>query len=107
MKMSDGFSRLGYAAATIVLYLLSVIFLSLAMKKLDLGIAYAIWAGSGVALIAIAGVILFKEPFSLAKALSIGLIVTGIVGLQLGGAHGAPDAPIHTTDSPATDPAQP
>lgn len=90
MKMSDGFSRWGYAAATVVLYLLSVVFLALATRRMELGVAYAIWAGSGVALIAIAGVFLFKEPVSLVKGASIALIVAGIVGLQLSGAHGAP-----------------
>lgn len=105
MKMSDGFTRLGYAAATIVLYILSMVFLSLAMRKLDLGIAYAIWAGSGVALIAIAGVFLFKEPFSLGKGVSIALIVAGIIGLQLSGAgHGAPDAAAPAAPADAVQP---
>lgn len=90
MKLSDGFTRWGYAAATVVLYLLSVVFLALAVRKMELGVAYAIWAGSGVALIAMASVFLFKEPISLAKAASIALIIAGIVGLQLSGAgHGA------------------
>jgi multidrug transporter EmrE-like cation transporter len=89
MKMSDGFSRWGYAGATVALYLLSVVFLALATRKMELGVAYAIWAGSGVALIAIAGVFLFKEPISVAKGVSIALIIAGIVGLQLSGVgHG-------------------
>jgi len=88
MKQSEGFSKFRYAAATVVMYLLSVFFLALATKKLDIGVAYALWAGSGVALIAIAGVLLFKEPFTAAKAVSIGLIICGIVGLQFSGAAG-------------------
>jgi multidrug transporter EmrE-like cation transporter len=89
MKLSNGFTRPAPVAATVVMYLASVVFLALATKKLDLGVGYAIWAGSGAVLIAAAGFIYFKEPVSAAKVASIGLIVAGIVGLQLsGGGHG-------------------
>ncbi|HOB75365.1 MAG TPA: multidrug efflux SMR transporter [Phycisphaerae bacterium] len=88
MKLSDGFTRVGPAAVTIVLYLLSVVFLALAAKRMELSIAYAIWAGSGAALIALAGILYFKEPITAAKAASLLLIIAGIVGLQLsGGGH--------------------
>lgn len=88
MKLSKGFSRPGPAAATVVMYLLSVVFLSLAARKLEIGVAYAVWAGTGAALIALAGIAYFKEPASLLKMVSVGLIVIGIVGLQLAGGHG-------------------
>jgi multidrug transporter EmrE-like cation transporter len=88
MKISKGFTRPGPAAATVVMYLLSVVFLALATKKLDVGTGYAIWAGSGAAIIAIAGIVYFKEPASALKIASLGLIVLGIVGLQVaGGGH--------------------
>ncbi|HKQ50626.1 MAG TPA: multidrug efflux SMR transporter [Phycisphaerae bacterium] len=83
MKLSQGFSKLGPTIATIVMYLLSVLFLALATKRMDIGVAYAIWAGSGVALIAIAGMAYFKEPASAMKIASIAVIVVGIVGLQV------------------------
>ena len=83
MKLSQGFTRGGPVAATIVMYLLSVVFLALATRRMEIGVGYAIWAGSGVALIAIAGVIYFKEPLTAVKVVSLGLIVAGIVGLQL------------------------
>lgn len=83
MKLSDGFRKPGPAIATVVMYLLSVVFLSFATKKMDIGAGYAIWAGSGVALIAIAGVVYFKEPVSAMKAVSLGLVVLGIVGLEV------------------------
>ncbi len=82
MKLSNGFTRLWPAVATVVLYLLSVLFLAFATKKMDVGVGYAIWAGSGVALIAVAGIIYFKEPLNALKVVSIGLIVLGIAGLQ-------------------------
>lgn len=88
MKLSDGLSKLPYAAATAVLYLLSVVFLSLATRKMDVGVAYAIWAGSGAALIALAGIAFFKEPVGALKLVSVALVCAGIVGLGVsGGGH--------------------
>ena len=83
MKLSDGFSRLWPAAATVVMYLLSVVFLALATRKMDIGVGYAIWAGSGVALIAIVGMLYFKEPATALKFVSLALIGAGIVGLSV------------------------
>jgi multidrug transporter EmrE-like cation transporter len=83
MKLSHGFTRPGPAVATVIMYLLSVVFLSFATRRMDVGVAYAVWAGSGAALIAAAGIIYFKEPVSTLKVASIGLIIAGIAGLQL------------------------
>ncbi|MCC6952264.1 MAG: multidrug efflux SMR transporter [Phycisphaerales bacterium] len=83
MKQSNGLTKLWPSVATAVMYLLSVVFLSQAAKRLDVGVAYAIWAGAGVAVIAAAGVVWFKEPVSWVKAGSLALVVTGIVGLTL------------------------
>lgn len=88
MKLSDGLSKLTPTIVTMVCYLMSVVFLALATKKLDVGLAYAIWAGSGAAIIAVIGVLYFKEPMTMIKAASLALIVAGIVGLQIsGGGH--------------------
>jgi len=88
MKLSDGFRKPGPAAATVVMYLLSVVFLSQATKKLDVGLGYAIWAGAGAVIIAVAGMTYFKEPAGTVRVVSIGLIVLGIAGLGLGGRTG-------------------
>jgi len=64
MKTSDGFTRPLATGVTVVCYLLSVVFLALASRRLELAASYAIWAGSGVALIAIAGSVHFCEPVS-------------------------------------------
>jgi quaternary ammonium compound-resistance protein SugE len=94
MKLSNGLTRPAAAAATVVMYLLSVVFLALATKKIDLGTTYAVWAGSGAVLIAAAGFVYFKEPVTALKAASIGLIVLGIVGLQFtGGGQAAVSEP--------------
>ncbi|HEX2571882.1 MAG TPA: multidrug efflux SMR transporter [Polyangia bacterium] len=83
MKWSRGFSRLGPSVLTVILYGLSLLFLTLATRRGDVGTTYAVWAGCGAALIAIAGVLLFKEPFSLLRALSLLLIIAGVVGVNL------------------------
>ncbi len=88
MKLSEGFSKLVPSAAVVVFYLLSLGMLTLTLKKLDMSIAYAIWAGVGTALIAGIGVFYFKEPMTALKLGSISLIIAGVVGLNLtGGAH--------------------
>ena len=85
MKLSNGFSRLIPSILIFVFYSLSFVGLTYALKKIDVGIAYAVWAGIGTALIAIIGIIYFKESLTLVKVLSLLLIITGVVGLNLGG----------------------
>lgn len=83
MKVSEGFTKPWPTAATVVMYLLSVVFLSFATKKMDIGTAYAIWAGSGVALIAIIGMVHFKEPVTAMKLASLALVTLGVIGLNV------------------------
>lgn len=71
-----------YSVITAIGYVISFTLLYYAIKKIDIGTAYAIWAGIGTALIAIVGAILFKENMTLLKALCILLIITGAVGLK-------------------------
>jgi small multidrug resistance pump len=68
------------------MYFLSLLFLMLAVRKLDLGPAYAIWAGTGAAVIAAAGILYFKEPVSALKLVSMALVIAGVIGLNLAGA---------------------
>ena len=68
---------------TIIGYILSAVFLSIALKKLPLGTAYAIWTGFGVVGTTLLGMIIFHEAFSLMKIICIALIVGGIVGLKV------------------------
>lgn len=86
MKLSDGFTRLLPSVLLAVFYLFSLAALALALKQIDVSIAYAIWAGVGTVLVAVVGILWFQEPVSLLKVGSILLIVAGVVGLHLGGA---------------------
>jgi len=86
LKLSEGFSRPLPSLGVVVLYALSFVFLAWVLKTIDLGVAYAIWAGLGTALVATVGFLAFGEAISSVRLLSIGLIILGVVGLQLSGA---------------------
>ena len=83
MKLSEGFTRPLPSVLIFVFYGLSFTAFTFALKKLDLSLSYAIWAGAGTALIAAIGVIWFKEPVSALKVGSIVIIVIGIIGLNM------------------------
>jgi len=83
MKLSQGFTKTLPSILMFVFYGFSFAFLTLALKKIDLSLTYAIWSGVGTALIAAIGVLYFKEPVTAIKIVSIGLIVIGVVGLAL------------------------
>ena len=83
LKYTEGFSRLGPSAATIVAMVASVVLLGWSLKVLPLGTAYAVWTGIGAVGTAILGIFLFGESKEVARLVSIGLIVAGIVGLKL------------------------
>jgi small multidrug resistance pump len=84
MKLSDGFTRLVPSALLIVFYLIAFSSLTLCLKTIDMGTAYAIWAGVGTALAAIIGFMYFKEEASIFKVGCILLILVGVVGLHYG-----------------------
>ena len=83
MKMSEGFTKMMPSIVTAVGYILSAVFLALALKKLPLGTAYAMWTGFGILGTTLLGVMLFKESISLAQAGCVILIAAGIVGLRI------------------------
>ena len=88
MKLSEGFTKTVPSILLFVFYTLSFSMLTLALKRIDVSIAYAVWSGVGTALIATIGVLWFKEPVTMIKLVSLGLIIIGVVGLNLsGGAH--------------------
>ncbi len=86
LKLSDGFSRLVPSLGVVVLYPLCFVFLAAVLKSIDVGVAYAIWSGLGTALIVTIGIVIFGEPISAIRVVSLGFIIVGVVGLQLSGA---------------------
>lgn len=88
MKMSEGFTRPIPSIFIFVFYGLSLTLVTLALKQIDVSIAYSIWSGLGTAIIATIALIYFKEPISLVKILSILMIIGGVIGLNMsGGTH--------------------
>ena len=83
LKYTEGWSRLVPSALTIVGMLASFYFLSLALKTLPIGTAYAVWTGIGTVGAALLGMLLFDEPREIGRILCILLIVAGIAGLKL------------------------
>jgi small multidrug resistance pump len=92
MKLSEGFTKTLPSILMFVFYVFSFAFLTLALKKIDLSLTYAIWSGVGTALIATIGFLYFKEPVTAIKIGSIALIVIGVVGLMLVERHVSPSA---------------
>ena len=83
MKLSDSFTRIVPSVISIAAAILSVWLMSLTLKVIPVGTAYAVWAGIGAAGTAVVGILFFQEPANLARFACIGLVVAGIVGLQL------------------------
>lgn len=83
LKYTHGFTRLTPSVITVTAMIVSIVLLSWAMKTLPVGTAYAVWTGIGAVGAAIAGIVLLGESASLARILSLCLIVAGIIGLKL------------------------
>ena len=83
LKYTEGFTRPWPSAWTVLAMGVSIWLLAIAMKSLPVGTAYAVWVGIGAVGTVILGIILFKEPASAGRIVSIVLIVAGIVGLKL------------------------
>jgi small multidrug resistance pump len=83
MKLSDGFSRIIPSAIMGVLYALSFVPLAIALKKMEVGTAYAVWSAVGTAMVTVVGVFLFKETVSAMKIISIAMIIVGVVFLSM------------------------
>lgn len=83
LKYTEGFSRFWPSFWTIVAMVISVWLLGLCMKVLPVGTAYAVWVGIGAVGTVILGILLFNEPVSPLRIISLLLIIAGIIGLKL------------------------
>jgi quaternary ammonium compound-resistance protein SugE len=86
LKYTEGFTRLWPTVFTVLSMILSIGLLGLAVRTLPIGTAYAVWTGIGTLGTAILGVVLFREPATVARMVSIMLIVAGIIGVKLSSA---------------------
>lgn len=79
LKSSDGFSRPGPSLVVVLGYTVAFYFLSLTLKTLPLGIAYAVWCGVGIVLITLIGWTFFAQSLDVPALLGIGLIMAGVI----------------------------
>ncbi len=82
MKLSRGFTELEPSIFIFIFYAASLAFLTLSLKRLEIGFAYAIWSGLGTLLIFIIGICFFHEHITLLKSLSLACIIVGVIGLK-------------------------
>ncbi|BAY24838.1 SugE homolog, probable drug efflux protein [Calothrix sp. NIES-2100] len=87
LKYTQGFTQLAPSIATVTCMVVSFAFLSIALRTLPVGTAYAVWTGIGAAGTAFLGVILFGEPAEIRRFFCIGLIIAGVLGLRLVSSH--------------------
>lgn len=80
---SEGFTNIVWSLVAIVFFLCTLFFLSVALKKIDVGIGYAVWAGIGAAGAAMLGPVFFDETLTLAKGFWLAVIIGGVVWLKL------------------------
>lgn len=83
LKSTQGFTRLWPSVLTIVAIAVSMYLLSIAVRTLPIGTAYAVWVGIGAAGTAIVGILVYKDPAGFARIIFLTLLVVAIVGLKL------------------------
>jgi len=83
LKASDGLTRLGPSLVVVVGYVLAFYFLALVLRSIPVGVAYAIWAGLGIVLIALVGWLLYDQVPDWPAVLGMALIVAGVLVINL------------------------
>ena len=85
LKFTDGMTRLWPTVLMFAFYLASLFGLSVVVRRIPVGTAYAVWSGMGTLIVAVIGMLWFKEPVTLQRLLSAGFIIAGVSGLYLTG----------------------
>jgi len=87
LKFTEGMTRLWPTVLMFAFYLVSLFGLSTAVGRIPVGTAYAVWSGVGTLMVAIMGILWFKEQVTVLRSVSMLLIVIGVTGLYLTGSH--------------------
>ncbi|NMM63018.1 multidrug efflux SMR transporter [Clostridium sp. P21] len=85
MKMSYGFTKILPTIGTFLGYIICFSCFSMALKKIDISVAYAVWSATGLIVLSTIGIFVFKESISVLKVVSLAFIVLGVIGLNLSG----------------------
>lgn len=83
LKLSNGFTQLGFTIITIIGYSASFYLLSLTLRTMPVGIAYAIWSGIGIVLVSLIAWFFFKQSLDLAALIGMGLIMAGVIVINV------------------------
>jgi small multidrug resistance pump len=87
MRMSHGFTRPVPTVIVVAGYAISFWFMAQVLKELPIGLTYAVWSAVGTAVIATFGILVWGESATVLKLASLGLIIMGVVGLNMTSAH--------------------
>ena len=87
LPKADGFRDPGWTVAVMAGYTLSIWLLTIVVRTMPVSVAYAIWSGLGTAAVAVVGYVYLGESMGALKAVSLAMIVVGVVGLNLAGSH--------------------
>lgn len=83
LKSSDGFTRLGASVLTVGGYAVAFFFLSLTLRAIPVGVAYAIWSGVGIVLVSLIGWLAYGQRLDMPAMLGMGLIMAGAVVINV------------------------
>ena len=87
LRFTDGFTRPALSTLVVATYAASLWLFALALRELEISLAYAVWAGVGTAAVAVIGMAVLGESVNALKVASIALVIGGVVGLNLSGAN--------------------
>jgi len=79
LKLSDGFTKIGFAGLTLICFGLAFYVMSLVVRTMPIGMAYSVWAGGGIAGVTLVGAVAFGQTLDGFAYLGIGLIIAGVV----------------------------
>lgn len=82
LKLSDGFTKLGFASLTLICFGMAFYVMSLVVRTIPLGIAYSVWAGGGIAGVTLIGAVVFGQALDGYAYLGLGLIMAGVIVLN-------------------------
>jgi len=83
LKAADGFSKLGPSVVVVLGYGLAFYVLSFVFRAIPMGVAYAIWSGVGIALISVAGAVIYRQTLDAPAIIGIAMIVGGVAVINL------------------------
>ena len=87
LPKADGFTHIPWTLVVVSGYAAAIFLLTVIVRTVPVSVAYAIWAGAGTALVAVVGYLFLGESMDWVKFVSLAMIVAGVVGLNLTGAH--------------------